>query len=265
MKSLVTTPVRSLLAGIALLCGASASAAPIFTIDGGLSIVDVGNDFLWIDSEITEGGALQLSEPGFVTVEYIGKEAGFAATEFWFGALTSPGGTLVATTNVAPPFIEGQTAADSLPPPGIARGLAPYLSPMIGAGTVPFYFRVPDDGDAIVENGHVATAEAPADVGFWWPSGPRSLGSEVYVLLDDGGGVTPGEPSDNDHDDMIVRLTVSAIPEPGTLAMLMTGLALLERRARRQLRRRAALRCSASSPSPSSDSVVGSGIGVTSA
>ncbi len=226
MKPLVSMLARTLITSAALLSGMPAVASPVFTLAGGTSIVDVGNDFLWIGSNITEEGTLGLSEPGFVTVEYIGKEAGFAATEFWLGSLTSPGGTRIATTNTpTPPFIEGQTAATPFPPPGIARGLAPYLSPMVGAGAVPFYFRVPDNADAIVENGHVATIDAPNDVGFWWPS--DALGNVVYVLLDDGGGVTPGEPSDNDHDDMIMRLTVSAVPEPGTLAMLMAGLGLL--------------------------------------
>ncbi len=227
MEQLVSTLIRTLLMAAAILSGVAASAAPVFTLAGGASIVDVGNDFLWIEGNITEGGTLQLSEPGFVTVEYLGKEAGFVGTEFWFGSLTSPGGTLVATTNTPPPFIEGQTAAIPFPPPGIVRGLAPYLSPMVGAGTLPFFFRVPSNGDAIVENGHQATVDAPNDVGFWWRSETGGLGNEVYVLLDDGGGVTPGAPSDNDHDDMIMRLTVSAVPEPTTLTMLMAGLGLL--------------------------------------
>jgi hypothetical protein len=230
MKPLGSTLVRALMTSAALLSGMPAVAAPVFTLAGGTSIVDTGNDFLWIGSNITEEGTLGVSEPGFVTVEYIGKEAGFVGTEFWFDSLTSPGGTLVATTNTPPPFIEGQTAATPFPPPGIARGLAPYLSPMLGAGAVPFYFRVPGNGNAIVENGHVATIDAPNDVGFWWPG--DTLGNVVYVLLDDGGGVTPGQPSDNDHDDMIMRFTVSEIPEPATLAMLLAGLGLLAARRR---------------------------------
>ena len=219
--------VGALLTGALLLSGPEASAAPTFSVAGGASLVDVGNNFLWVDSNVTEGGTLQLSEPGFVTVEYIGKEAGFPGTEFWFGSLTSPGGTLIATTNTPPPFIEGQTAALPFPPPGIVRGLAPYHSAAIAAGSVPFYFRVPGNADAIIENGHEATLEAPRNIAFWWRTDSGLLGNEVYLLLDDGGGVSPGLPSDNDHDDMILRLTVAAVPEPGTLGLVIGGLGLL--------------------------------------
>jgi hypothetical protein len=210
------------------LAGAS-QAAPSFSLSGGSSIVDVANDFLWIDSNVTEGGTLALTEPGRVRVEYIGKEAGFAATEFWFGALAPPDGTFVVATNSGLPVKEGAMSAASYPPPGITRGLAPYEA-VVDMGTVPFYFRVPANANAIVPNG--GSQSGMGDIAFWW-KGPGALQDVVYVLLDDSGGFNPGDPSDNDHDDMVVRLTALPIPEPAEGALTLLGLLGLAIRARR--------------------------------
>ena len=218
--------LRALSIGALLCGGATASAAPIFTLSGGVSVTETGNDFLWIDSPVTEDGTLGLSEPGILSIEYIGKEAGFVGTEFWFGSLTHPGGILVATTHSS--FIEGQRAESPFPPPGIVRDLAPYTTaPMaIAAGIVPFHFRIPGNADAVVANGD-AGPDGSGGLAFWWRTDTGALGDVVYVLLDDGGGFNPGEPSDNDHDDMIVRLTVAPIPEPATSGMVVAVLGLL--------------------------------------
>jgi hypothetical protein len=191
---------------------------------------DAFNDFLWVDSDVTEGGVLALSEPAQLTVEYIGKEAGFPMTEFWLGALTSPGGTLVTTTNSGNPVNEGSRSATPFPPPDITRGLAPWTT-LVDAGTLPFYFRVPGNENAIVPNG----GGPEGDIAFWWKTDSGALENVVYVMLDDSGGFNPGEPSDNDHDDMIVRLTAQPVPEPGSgvLALLgLGGLRLATRRCR---------------------------------
>jgi hypothetical protein len=202
-----------------LFASGAARATPVFTLSGGVSATDPGNDFLWIDSPVIEGATLSLSEPGILTIEYIGKEAGFPSTEFWFGsARSSGGGTLVATTNSGNPLIEGQTAALPFPPPGIVRGLAPYTV-NAAAGVVPFYFR-----SVVVANG---SPPGPGGLAFWWPGGTSAPGNVIYVLLDDGGGFNPSDPSDNDHDDMIMRFTVAPIPEPATSAMLLLGLGAL--------------------------------------
>jgi hypothetical protein len=203
----------------AVLAAGAAHAVPGFGISGGALFDDATNDFLWIDSDVTEGGILMLSEPAQVTVEYIGKEAGFPATEFWFGALVHPGGTLVATTNSGTPVREGSLTATPFPPPGITRGLAPYTA-FADAGAVPFYFRVPGNDDAIVPNG----GGAEGDIAFWWKTDSGALENVVYLLLDDSGGFNPGEPSDNDHDDMIVRLTALPVPEPGSGVLVLLGL-----------------------------------------
>jgi hypothetical protein len=44
-------------------------------------------------------------------------------------------------------------------------------------------------------------------------------GNTAWLLFDDG-----GAGSDDNHDDLIVRLTYRSVPEPGTLALLGLGL-----------------------------------------
>jgi hypothetical protein len=214
MRASIAAPLA-----LALLASGGAHAAPTFSISGGSLFDDAANDFLWIDSDVTEGGVLMLSEQALVTVEYIGKEAGFPNTEFWFGALTSPGGTRVVATNSGLPVKEGSLAATPYPPPGISRDLAPYTA-LAEAGTLPFYFRVPGNENAIVPNG----GGPEGDIAFWWRTSSGALDNVVYALLDDSGGFNPGEPSDNDHDDMIVRLTALPVPEPDSATLVLLGL-----------------------------------------
>jgi hypothetical protein len=158
-----------------------------------------------------------VTEPAALTIEYIGKEAGFPATEFWLGSLH------IATTNGGLPVGEGQTSGSAFPPAGIVRGLAPYTA-FVESGFLAFHFAVPGNQGAVVANGDPRGTEGRPSIGLWWPGG---LGNVVYVLLDDGGGVNPMDPTDRDHDGMIVRLTLEPIPEPGTGALVAAGVALL--------------------------------------
>ena len=55
-------------------------------------------------------------------------------------------------------------------------------------------------------------------------SGGRSC-STLYLFLDDGG----AGPDDN-HDDFLVRMTLTSVPEPTTIGLLGLGLLVLGRR-----------------------------------
>jgi hypothetical protein len=225
--------VRSLLVAAAVAAagwsGGAVHAAPFFTVTGGTTFDTFLESFAWVgprfgDNEVNlwEGGILGLSEPGVVTLEYIGKEALNADNIFrWNGVqifTTGPGGEAN--------LIKGQTAATPFPPVALETYVVPGVVP---AGTVPFSFFITVGTPRDVPN------DGNLDIAFWPIPGttspsPINFGSVVYAMLDD------EDVSDSDHDDMIVRLTVAPVPEPATLAGAVTGLLgglwLVRRRAR---------------------------------
>jgi hypothetical protein len=198
-------------------CGGVGHAAPFFTVTGGTTFDTFLDSFAWVgprfgDDEVLlwDGGILGLSEPGVVTLEYIGKAALNADNIFrWNGVqifTTGPGGV--------PNLIKGQTAATPFPPVALESYVVPGVVP---AGTVPFSFFITTGTPRAVPN------DGNLDIAFWPIPGttspsPINFSSVVYAMLDD------EDVSDSDHDDMIVRLTVAPVPEPATLAGAATGL-----------------------------------------
>lgn len=202
-----------------------AAAAPAFVVTGGTSFSASGNDFGWISGPLTEGGTLGLTEAGSITIEYIGKEAGFANTTFQWGSLTA-GETLFSTGSGA--SVVGQTAAS----PGSPAAVGGPVSRLADAGTLLFNFLVAATGGTVQNGKDLASADD--GIAFWSATGNSSV---IYLLLDDSGG-SP----DADYDDMVVRLTVGsmptllATPEPSTWVMLLAGLGVIVLITRRRLR-----------------------------
>lgn len=189
----------------------TARAAPFFTMTGGTSFLTAGESFLWVGPRdagnnvlLWEGGTLGLSEPGFITLEYIGKEALYADNIFrWNGAN-------IFTTGSSDPLIQGQTAATPFPPAALASFAVPGV--VAAQPQLPFSFFITFKNTEAFNDGNL-------DLAFWpipndLSSNPYNFGTTVYAMLDDENSV------DLDHDDMIVRMTVSPVPEPGTLALL---------------------------------------------
>lgn len=214
------------LASSVLAFASSAWAAPAFLLSGGTSFSPAGNDFQWITGPVTEGGTLSLTESGVVTAEFMGKEAGFADTLFRWGSLA--GGATLFSTGAG--GLTGQTGLVPVP----AAALAGPVSQTVNAGTLLFNFLVAATG-GIVENGQ--GAGTAADGIAFWSTSTAAGASVIYLLLDDGGS------PDADYDDMIVRLSVSALPPtdvvptplPGTLLMMLAGLGMIGVITRRRL------------------------------
>lgn len=190
----------------------SAQAVPFFTVTGGTSFVTDLESFLWVTPRIGpnndqvvlwEGATVGLSEPGFITLDYIGKEALFANNVFRWNGFD------IFTTGPSSPLTTGQTAATPFPPAALATYVVPGV---VSAGTLPFSFFITEFSKVVPNDG------STLDIGIWPLPGdvsgsPINFGSTIYLMLDDENAV------DSDHDDMIVRMTVTPVPEPGMLAV----------------------------------------------
>jgi hypothetical protein len=219
--------------------GVAAPASAGFSLSGGTAYNDLNNAFgAWFGGtsssvSVLEGGTLNFTGGNAIYVEFLGKEAGFASNQFYLGEPTT--GTLIADTGPGIPGLVPDPVPPAPPGWGGGLGLVPggtvYTTGELAAGMVPFYFLLNAYSPPhVVENGHDDTHGGNPgftdDIAYWFD--PASGGNTVYLLLDDGGGNF-----DNDHDDMIIRLT--GVPEPSTWALMLSGLGLLGVMARRRM------------------------------
>lgn len=171
------------------------------------------------------GASLWLTELADITIDYFGAEAGYN-NSFIFGdddAVISTGGN----TNEFGSLVPTDTPLSSKTVTGVM------------AGQLDFGFGMDGSLVATLLNGNNPNGSGPSSPPNFFVSfvgNPNATsGSSVWLFLDDGG----AGPDDN-HDDMVIRLTASAgsfvapIPVPAAGFLLLGGLAALGMVSRRR-------------------------------
>ncbi len=192
------TTLRILAAVGALALSGVANAAFILSTAGATSeTVPTRNDFKGNlasvgVSSFWDGAQLGLDGSGTLTIDYFGREARYV-NRFYYENVQQ--------------FISTSTADYAF---GLAGTKGPFA---VTSGLVPYAFCTSGGGGGCVANGS-NTNWQPRTIGVALTSS-----NVAWLLWDDS-----GADRDDNHDDMIVRLTFHSVPEPTTTALLGLGL-----------------------------------------
>ncbi|MEO9518185.1 hypothetical protein [Shimia sp.] len=221
MKRILTT------ASAALLALGTAASASTFSLVGETAgiIPGAGATNEVLTETFNLGGAagyfgaqVELDAASDIEVAFFGYEAGFT-NSFSFGGVT----TTTEVPTLALPGLElglngdsqSEFAADEASP------LSSYTASGIGAGLLDFSFLTSGSAGGVV-NGFNPD-NSLVDANFFVSFGRDSLRQSIFLFFDDG-----GAENDDNHDDLVVRLTIgNGQTEPNPVPLPATGLLLL--------------------------------------
>ncbi len=193
-------------AAAAALAVAPASAAPTFDISGGLDLaVPANNDFRFQLAALgyvreSVGGTISIGggDPAWIDFFVMGTESGYKDT-FTYGDVSYTEDTTVATSYFPDGIFIGSVLVTGTSFDGVFSAVpgAPYTQ-VAGSGSNGFaIFRKAGDGMTF------------------------SAG-EIYFGYDDIPDIP--NPADDNHDDLIIRAVIRAVPEPTTWALMVAGI-----------------------------------------